>query len=48
MQVSLKPKAFSDSFGPFLESTSRFKLFEKEDDCLSYFISETRDGQRLY
>ena len=30
MQLSLKPKTFSDLFNPFLESTSNFKLFEKK------------------
>ena len=32
MQFSLKPKTFSGSFVPFLESTSNFKHFEKEND----------------
>ena len=35
MQLSEKPKAFSQLFIPFLESTSHFKIFEKEDDCHS-------------
>ena len=30
MQLSLKTKAFSDSFVEFLESTSHFKQFEKK------------------
>ena len=30
MQLSLKPKTFSDLFDPFLESTSNFELFEKK------------------
>ena len=32
IQVSLKAKALSDFFVPFLESTSNFKYFEKKDD----------------
>ena len=32
MLLSLKPRAFSCSFFPFLESTSNFKHFEKKDD----------------
>ena len=35
MDLSGKPKAFSQLFIPFLESTSNFKIFEKEDDCHS-------------
>ena len=30
MQLSLKPKTFSDFFNPFLESTPNFKDFEKK------------------
>ena len=47
MQVSLKPKTFADSFVPYLESTSNFKRFEKEDDRDTYFISKITDCQRL-
>ena len=47
MQLSLKPKTFSDLFDPFLESTSNFELFEKKDDRHRYFILEIRDCQRL-
>ena len=32
MQLSEKPKAFSEFFVIFLESTSNFKCFEKKDD----------------
>ena len=46
MHFSLEPKLFSDSFVPFLESTSNLKHFEKEDDGHSYFISEITDRQR--
>ena len=35
MQLSEKPKAFSQLFIPFLESTSNVKHFEKDDDCHS-------------
>ena len=35
IQLSEKPKAFSERFVPFLESTSNFKHFEKKDDCHS-------------
>ena len=47
MQLSFKPKAFSDSFIPFLESTSHFKHFEKKVDCLSYFITEITNSERV-
>ena len=47
MQLSLKPKTFSDFFIPFLESTSNFKDFEKNDDHHSYFVSEIADCKRL-
>ena len=47
MQLLLKPKTFSDSFLPFLEPTSNFKHFEKEDDRHRYFISEITNCQRL-
>ena len=47
MQLSLKPKTFSDSFPSFLESRSNFKHFQKKDDRHSYFISEITDCERL-
>ena len=47
MELSLKPKPFSYFFVPFLESTSNFKDFEKNDDRHSYFISQITDCQRL-
>ena len=47
MQLSLKPTIFSNFFVPFLESTSNFKHFEKEDDRHSYFISEITEYERL-
>ena len=40
MQLSLKPKNFSNFVDPFLESTSNFKHFERKDDRHTYFISE--------
>ena len=46
MQLSLKPKPFSDSFVQFLKYLSNFKHFEKKDDRHSYFISEITDCQR--
>ena len=48
MQLSLKPKFFSYSFVPFLQSTSNFKHFEKNDDRHRYFILEITDCQRLW
>ena len=36
MQLSLKPKAFSDSFVEFLECTSHFKQFEKKMILIPY------------
>ena len=47
MQLSLKLKIIADFLAPFLQSTSNFKLFEKKDDCHSYFISEITDCERL-
>ena len=35
MQLSEKPKAYSELFVRFHESTSNFKHFEKMDDCHS-------------
>ena len=46
MQLSLQLKIFSDFFVPFLESTSNFKHFEKQDDCHSYFIIEITGCER--
>ena len=45
--LSLKPRTFSDSFFPFLESTSHFKYFEKKDDRHSYFFTEFTGCERL-
>ena len=46
MQLSLKPKSFSDCFVPFLDSSSNFKHFEKRDDRHSYFLSEITHCRR--
>ena len=46
MQLYFKPKPFSHSFVPFLESTSKFTYCRKKDDRHSYFISEILDCQR--
>ena len=40
LQLSLKPKTLSNFFNPFLESTSNFKRFGKNNDRQSYFITE--------
>ena len=47
MQLSLKPKTFSDSFLQYLEDTSNFEHFEKKDDSHSYFIPEITENERL-
>ena len=47
MQLSLKPKTFSDSFLHYLEDTSNFKQFEKKDDSHSYFFPEINGNERL-
>ena len=47
MQLSLKPKTFSDFFVPFLECASNVKHFGKNDHRHSYFISEIIECQRL-
>ena len=47
LQLSLKPKTFSDFFNPFLEYTSSFKDFGKNDDRHSYFITELTGCERL-
>ena len=46
-QVSLKPKTFSDFFNPFLESTSNFEHFGKNDDNQCCFITEITVCERL-
>ena len=40
LQLSFKPKTFSDFLNIFLESTSNFKHFENKVDRHSYFITE--------
>ena len=47
MQLSEKPKAFSEFFVIFLESTSNFKCFEKKDDRQSKCISQITDCEKL-
>ena len=47
MHLSLEPKSFSDSFVPFLESTSNFKYFEQKDDHQTYFISDINECEKL-
>ena len=47
MQLSLKATIFSDFFVQFLESTSNFKHFEKQDDSHSSFIWENRHCERV-
>ena len=47
MQLSLKPKTFSDSFNTFLESPLNFKHFGKKDDRHSFFITEFTGCERL-
>ena len=47
MHLSLKPRIFSHFFVPFLESTSNFKHFEKEDDHHAYFLSEITECERV-
>ena len=37
MQLSEKRKTFSPFFVPFLESTSNFKHFERNNDCKNFF-----------
>ena len=47
MELSLKPKIFSDIFVPFLKSASNLKHLEIKDDRHSYFISKITDCERL-
>ena len=47
MQLSDKQNNFSQFFVPFLESTSNFKHFEKNDDRHTYFLSEITECERL-
>ena len=47
IQLSLKPKTFSDFRILFLESKSNFEYFEKKDDHNSYFVSEITHCQKL-
>ena len=46
MQLSLNRKNFSDSFLPFLDSSSNFKHFVKKHDRESYFTA-VKDLVRL-
>ena len=46
-QLSLKATIFSNSFVPFMESTSNFKHFGKKDDSHSYFTWEIRHWERV-
>ena len=47
MQLSWKPKLFSDFSNPFVQSSSNLKDFEKKDDRNSYFITEFTGSERL-
>ena len=47
MHLSLETKFFSDLFVPFLESTSKFKDFEKKDPRHTYSLSEITECERL-
>ena len=47
MQLPEKPKAFSQLFDPFLESTSNFKHFERKDVRHSECVSEITDWEKL-
>ena len=47
LQLSFKPKTFSDFLNIFLESTSNFQHFEQNYDRLSYFITEITGCERL-
>ena len=47
MELYLKQTIFADLFVSFLETTSNFKNFEKNDDLHSYFILEITDSDRL-
>ena len=38
MQLSEKPKSFSEFFFPFLESRSNFKHFEKKDQIIDLVV----------
>ena len=47
MQLSEKAKFSSQSFAPFLESNSNFKLFERKDDRHSQSFSEITGCEKL-
>ena len=47
-QLSEKRKPFAEVFVPFLDSTSNFKYFERDDDCHSSVISEITDSENLF
>ena len=46
-QLSEKRKPFAEVFVPFLDSTSNFKYFERNDDCRRQCISEITDTENL-
>ena len=47
MHLSLKPKNFRDFSVLFLECTSNFKHFEKQDDRHTYFILEIKECEKV-
>ena len=46
MQLSLKPKFFSNFLDPFLECTSNFAHFEKKYDRHTYFFSKIPECEK--
>ena len=46
MKFSENLETFSVYFAQFLESTSNFKHFDKEDDSCTLYISEITDYER--
>ena len=47
MHLSLERNFSSDLFVPFLEATSNFKNFEKNDDRHTYLLLEITECERL-
>ena len=46
MQLCQKQKAFCECFFVFPKSTLNFEHFKKQDDPLSWFISEIMDSEK--
>ena len=47
MQLSQKPKKFSESFAEFFKSSLNFETFDKKDGPHRFLISEITDFENI-